>query len=183
MTSDPNQPRSKGTPASAPQGVNLRGTHRIVRMESHSPFCNALASSLSVRRHTLRVSAVTLLPHRHYHQKPITNCGTLQKYHSSSHHSQLQVLDDLDKKGWHAYAPDWIGFGYSEKPQPRVGFNYTEQEFHTVRAAVARGAWSRVLHDHNAPLSQLHTPHPAAHRRLHIAGLTQVLNSHWPSDR
>jgi len=46
------------------------------------------------------------------------------------------VLDDLDKKGWHAYAPDWIGFGYSEKPQPRVGFDYTEQEFHTVRAAV-----------------------------------------------
>jgi hypothetical protein len=45
----------------------------------------------------------------------------------------VRVLDDLDKRGVHAYAPDWIGFGYSEKPQPRYGFDYTEQEFHTVR--------------------------------------------------
>ena len=45
----------------------------------------------------------------------------------------MRILDDLDKRGVHAYAPDWIGFGYSEKPQPRYGFNYTEQEFHTVR--------------------------------------------------
>ena len=34
MTSELNQPGSKGTPASAPQGVNLRGTHRIVCLES-----------------------------------------------------------------------------------------------------------------------------------------------------
>jgi len=34
MTSELDQPGSKGTPASAPQGVNLRGTHRIVCLES-----------------------------------------------------------------------------------------------------------------------------------------------------
>ena len=46
--------------------------------------------------------------------------------------SFIRVLEALDAAGWHAYAPDWIGFGYSEKPQPRYGFDYTEQEFHTV---------------------------------------------------
>ena len=51
----------------------------------------------------------------------------------------MRVLDDLDKRGVHAYAPDWIGFGYSEKPQPRYGFNYTEQEFHTVRTHLCTG--------------------------------------------
>ena len=57
----------------------------------------------------------------------------------SSSWSFVRVLDALDKKGVHAYAPDWIGFGYSEKPQPRYGFNYTEQEFHTVRM---RSGWA-----------------------------------------
>ncbi|XP_077221873.1 alpha/beta-Hydrolases superfamily protein isoform X2 [Tasmannia lanceolata] len=32
--------------------------------------------------------------------------------------------------GFHCFAPDWIGFGFSEKPQPGYGFNYTEEEFH-----------------------------------------------------
>ncbi|KAI3834124.1 hypothetical protein MKW92_043592 [Papaver armeniacum] len=27
--------------------------------------------------------------------------------------------------GFHCYAPDWIGFGFSDKPQPGYGFNYT----------------------------------------------------------
>lgn len=45
----------------------------------------------------------------------------------------MRVLTALDTAGWHAYAPDWIGFGYSEKPQARYGFDYTEAEFHTVR--------------------------------------------------
>ena len=27
----------------------------------------------------------------------------------SSSWSFVRVLDDLNKKGWHAYAPDWIG--------------------------------------------------------------------------
>lgn len=50
----------------------------------------------------------------------------------SQSYSFLEVLKRLDDRGWHAYAPDWIGFGYSEHTQPRRGFNYTEEEFHTA---------------------------------------------------
>lgn len=27
--------------------------------------------------------------------------------------------------GFHCFAPDWIGFGFSDKPQPGYGFIYT----------------------------------------------------------
>ncbi|GFZ04064.1 alpha/beta-Hydrolases superfamily protein [Actinidia rufa] len=27
--------------------------------------------------------------------------------------------------GFHCFAPDWIGFGFSDKPQPGYGFDYT----------------------------------------------------------
>ncbi|RVW92017.1 hypothetical protein CK203_037101 [Vitis vinifera] len=32
--------------------------------------------------------------------------------------------------GFHCFAPDWIGFGFSEKPYSGYGFDYTEKEFH-----------------------------------------------------
>ncbi|OEL27692.1 hypothetical protein BAE44_0011289 [Dichanthelium oligosanthes] len=32
--------------------------------------------------------------------------------------------------GYHCFAPDWIGFGFSEMPQPGYGFDYKEEEFH-----------------------------------------------------
>ncbi|KAL4179845.1 hypothetical protein AMTRI_Chr13g122140 [Amborella trichopoda] len=32
--------------------------------------------------------------------------------------------------GFHCFAPDWIGFGFSDKPQPGYGFSYIEEEFH-----------------------------------------------------
>nr|GMD28178.1 haloalkane dehalogenase [Ipomoea batatas] len=32
--------------------------------------------------------------------------------------------------GFHCFAPDWIGFGFSDKPQSGYGFDYTEKEFH-----------------------------------------------------
>ncbi|GAU33090.1 hypothetical protein TSUD_259410 [Trifolium subterraneum] len=40
------------------------------------------------------------------------------------------VMSQLSDAGFHCYAPDWIGFGFSDKPQPGYGFNYTENEFH-----------------------------------------------------
>ncbi|XP_019454482.1 PREDICTED: uncharacterized protein LOC109355736 [Lupinus angustifolius] len=40
------------------------------------------------------------------------------------------VMSQLGDAGFHCYAPDWIGFGFSDKPQPGYGFNYTEKEFH-----------------------------------------------------
>lgn len=34
-------------------------------------------------------------------------------------------LKQLSDAGFHCFAPDWIGFGFSDKPQPGYGFNYT----------------------------------------------------------
>ena len=31
----------------------------------------------------------------------------------------------LAEEGYHCYAPDWIGFGFSETPQPEYDFSYT----------------------------------------------------------
>lgn len=31
----------------------------------------------------------------------------------------------MAKEGYHCYAPDWLGFGFSEKPQPEYDFAYT----------------------------------------------------------
>jgi pimeloyl-ACP methyl ester carboxylesterase len=40
------------------------------------------------------------------------------------------VMSQLSDLGFHCFAPDWIGFGFSDKPQPGYGFDYTEKEFH-----------------------------------------------------
>lgn len=40
------------------------------------------------------------------------------------------VMTQLSDKGFHCFAPDWIGFGFSDKPQPGYGCNYTEEEYH-----------------------------------------------------
>ncbi|KAK4252927.1 hypothetical protein QN277_011054 [Acacia crassicarpa] len=40
------------------------------------------------------------------------------------------VMSQLADAGFHCFAPDWIGFGFSDKPQPGYGFDYTEKEFH-----------------------------------------------------
>lgn len=39
-------------------------------------------------------------------------------------------MSQLSDAGFHCFAPDWIGFGFSDKPQPGYGFDYTEKEFH-----------------------------------------------------
>mmetsp|Transcript_3440 Transcript_3440/g.9967 ORF Transcript_3440/g.9967 Transcript_3440/m.9967 type:complete len:384 (-) Transcript_3440:349-1500(-) len=48
----------------------------------------------------------------------------------SQSYSFLEVLKRLDDRNWHAYAADWVGFGYSDAPTPKFGFDYTEDEFH-----------------------------------------------------
>ncbi|XP_034696098.1 cis-3-alkyl-4-alkyloxetan-2-one decarboxylase isoform X2 [Vitis riparia] len=40
---------------------------------------------------------------------------------------QMLYMSDA---GFHCFAPDWIGFGFSEKPYSGYGFDYTEKEFH-----------------------------------------------------
>ncbi|CAK7356950.1 unnamed protein product [Dovyalis caffra] len=42
----------------------------------------------------------------------------------------LPVNIEMSDAGFHCFAPDWIGFGFSDKPQPGYGFDYTEKEFH-----------------------------------------------------
>ncbi|XP_043719445.1 haloalkane dehalogenase isoform X2 [Telopea speciosissima] len=45
-------------------------------------------------------------------------------------YSYRVVMAQMADAGFHCFAPDWIGFGFSDKPQPGYGFNYTEEEFH-----------------------------------------------------
>ncbi|KAL1195330.1 hypothetical protein V5N11_013732 [Cardamine amara subsp. amara] len=44
--------------------------------------------------------------------------------------SYRTVMSQMSDAGFHCFAPDWIGFGFSSKPQPGYGFNYTEKEYH-----------------------------------------------------
>ncbi|KAG7600337.1 Alpha/Beta hydrolase fold [Arabidopsis suecica] len=44
--------------------------------------------------------------------------------------SYRTVMSEMSDAGFHCFAPDWIGFGFSNKPQPGYGFNYTEKEYH-----------------------------------------------------
>ncbi|KAJ1700339.1 hypothetical protein LUZ63_000118 [Rhynchospora breviuscula] len=46
--------------------------------------------------------------------------------------SYREVMSQMSSSGYHCFAPDWIGFGFSDKPQPGYGFNYTEDEFHSA---------------------------------------------------
>ncbi|KAJ0111645.1 hypothetical protein Patl1_03141 [Pistacia atlantica] len=46
----------------------------------------------------------------------------------SQAYSYRKVLPTL-AKNYHAIAFDWLGFGFSDKPQPRYGFDYTLDEY------------------------------------------------------
>ncbi|CAO2815229.1 unnamed protein product [Amaranthus hypochondriacus] len=45
-------------------------------------------------------------------------------------YSYRVVMSQMADAGFHCVAPDWIGFGFSDKPYPKYGFDYTEKEFH-----------------------------------------------------
>lgn len=45
-------------------------------------------------------------------------------------YSYRVVMSQMTDAGFHCFAPDWIGFGFTDKPQPGYGFDYTEKEFH-----------------------------------------------------
>ncbi|CAN6277129.1 unnamed protein product [Urochloa humidicola] len=42
------------------------------------------------------------------------------------------TAEEMADAGYHCYAPDWLGFGFSEMPQPGYGFDFKEEEFHKV---------------------------------------------------
>lgn len=45
-------------------------------------------------------------------------------------YSYLEVMAQMGDAGYLCYAPDWLGFGFSAKPQPGYGFPYTEEAYH-----------------------------------------------------
>uniref|UniRef100_A0A9I9DT91 AB hydrolase-1 domain-containing protein n=1 Tax=Cucumis melo TaxID=3656 RepID=A0A9I9DT91_CUCME len=53
--------------------------------------------------------------------------GTIVFLHGAptQSYSYRVVMSELAAFGFHCFAPDWIGFGFSDKPQPGYGFNYT----------------------------------------------------------
>ncbi|XP_034208497.1 cis-3-alkyl-4-alkyloxetan-2-one decarboxylase isoform X2 [Prunus dulcis] len=39
-------------------------------------------------------------------------------------YSYRNVMSQMSELGFHCFAPDWLGFGFSDKPQPGYGFDY-----------------------------------------------------------
>lgn len=37
----------------------------------------------------------------------------------------ISFVHQMADAGFHCFAPDWIGFGFTDKPQPGYGFDYT----------------------------------------------------------
>ncbi|GLU22047.1 hypothetical protein SLE2022_381470 [Rubroshorea leprosula] len=63
---------------------------------------------------------------------PASRRGTIVFLHGAptQSYSYRVVMSQMSDAGFHCFAPDWIGFGFSDKPQPGYGFDYTEKEFH-----------------------------------------------------
>ncbi|XP_062154364.1 uncharacterized protein LOC133862551 isoform X1 [Alnus glutinosa] len=61
-----------------------------------------------------------------------TRRGTIVFLHGAptQSYSYRVVMSQMSDVGFRCIAPDWIGFGFSDKPQPGYGFDYTEKEFH-----------------------------------------------------
>jgi pimeloyl-ACP methyl ester carboxylesterase len=70
-----------------------------------------------------------------------SNKGTVIFLHGAptQSYSYRVVLAQMAKAGYHCYAPDWLGFGFSEKPQPDYDFSYTGTYYYfpTIEYSVA----------------------------------------------
>ncbi|KAK3011472.1 hypothetical protein RJ639_012770 [Escallonia herrerae] len=64
---------------------------------------------------------------------PESRRGTVVFLHGAptQSYSYRVVMSQMADAGFHCFAPDWVGFGFSDKPQPGYGFDYTEKEFLT----------------------------------------------------
>lgn len=73
----------------------------------------------------------------------------------SQAYSYRNVLPVLSDK-YHPIAFDWLGFGFSDKPQPKYGFDYTLDEFtsslESLINAVAPDKVSIVVQGYFAPI-------------------------------
>ncbi|KAL6134288.1 hypothetical protein ACLB2K_066520 [Fragaria x ananassa] len=58
--------------------------------------------------------------------------GTIVFLHGAptQSYSYRNVMSQMSELGFRCFAPDWLGFGFSDKPQPGYDFDYTEKEFH-----------------------------------------------------
>ncbi|KAK2994487.1 hypothetical protein RJ640_021292 [Escallonia rubra] len=58
---------------------------------------------------------------------PESRRGTVVFLHGAptQSYSYRVVMSQMADAGFHCFAPDWIGFGFSDKPQPGYGFDYT----------------------------------------------------------
>ncbi|GJN01554.1 hypothetical protein PR202_ga18829 [Eleusine coracana subsp. coracana] len=63
---------------------------------------------------------------------PDARRGTIVFIHGAptSSFSYRMVMSQMADAGYHCFAPDWIGFGFSEMPQTGYGFDFKEEEFH-----------------------------------------------------
>ncbi|KAF7019123.1 hypothetical protein CFC21_032329 [Triticum aestivum] len=63
---------------------------------------------------------------------PDSRRGTIMFLHGAptQSFSYRTVMAQMADAGYHCFAPDWIGFGFSEMPQPGYGFDFKEEEFH-----------------------------------------------------
>ncbi|KAI5074595.1 hypothetical protein GOP47_0010556 [Adiantum capillus-veneris] len=63
---------------------------------------------------------------------PDAKNGTIIFLHGAptQSYSYRVVLEKMAEAGYHCYAPDWIGYGFSERPQPVYDFSYTEEAYH-----------------------------------------------------
>ncbi|XP_078166854.1 alpha/beta-Hydrolases superfamily protein isoform X6 [Carex rostrata] len=74
----------------------------------------------------------------------------------SQAYSYRKVLPVLSQS-YHATAFDWLGFGFSDKPQPKYGFDYTLDEytaaFESLIEAIAPDKFSLVIQGYFAPIA------------------------------
>ncbi|XP_061359190.1 uncharacterized protein LOC133303316 [Gastrolobium bilobum] len=122
----------------------------------------------------------------------------LPVWHWTEAYSYRKVLPILSKD-YHAIAFDWLGFGFSDKPQPRYGFDYTLDEYVssleslidelavTKVSLVVQGYFSPVVvkyaSKHQEKLNNLillNPPFPASIYRLRTCLITAAIRHHCP---
>ncbi|XP_057534038.1 uncharacterized protein LOC130812534 isoform X2 [Amaranthus tricolor] len=96
-------------------------------------------------------------------------------------YSYRVVMSQMADAGFHCVAPDWIGFGFSDKPYPKYGFDYTEKEFHDeldklLEVVGVKSPFLLVVQD--SSIWRIHKPEcyygRAVHRRSYVLKLEKA---------
>eukprot|EP00250_Pteridium_aquilinum_P019858 c24608_g1_i1 orf=827-1387(-) len=72
---------------------------------------------------------------------PGSKKGTIVFLHGApiQSYSYRVVIEKMAEAGYHCYAPDWIGYGFSERPQPVYDFSYTGVMIKCCRGSISSG--------------------------------------------